>query len=190
MRVMSILGSPRDTGTTATVLGWVERELVDAGHEVNHVHVAKHRIEDCQECWGCKSGGLELCAVDDDVNDLLRQMVTADMVLFAAPLFCWGFPARMKALVDRMYCMVDDFHDNPDYVSRLADKPLSLLVTSGGGEEGNAELLVRAFGNMVRFLKAKDAGYLHVPFCTGPDSLGEEAEGMAREFAGRLAKGS
>lgn len=186
MRVMSILGSPRETGTTATVLGWVERELVDAGHEVNHVDVVRHRIDDCQECWGCKTGGMELCAVDDDANDLLRQMVTSDLVLFSAPLFCWGFPARMKALVDRMYCMVDDFYDNPDYESRLAGKPLALLVTSGGGDEGNAELLIKVFDNLSRFLKAENAGHLHIPFCTGPDSLGDEAKEKALAFARQL----
>jgi multimeric flavodoxin WrbA len=186
MRIMSILGSPRDSGTTATVLGWVEQSLSEQGHDVEHVHVIRHKIEDCQECWGCKSGGLELCAVDDDATELMRRMVAADLVLFAAPLFCWGFPARMKALVDRMYCLVDDFHDNPDYASRLEGKPLALLVTSGGGDEGNADLLIQAFGNMVRFLKARDAGHLHVPFCTGPDSLGEEARRKASEFAERL----
>ena len=55
----------------------------------------------------CKTGKVELCSLQDDGNGLFRRMVEADLVLLAAPVFCWGFPAQIKGLVDRMYCLMD-----------------------------------------------------------------------------------
>ena len=49
--------------------------------------VQDHRIQGCRECMACKKGTSELCSISD-ANGLLRRMVAADLVLFAAPVFC------------------------------------------------------------------------------------------------------
>ena len=46
-------------------------------------------------------------------NGLYRRMVAADLVLIAAPAFCWGFPAPIKGLLDRMFCMMDYDGERP-----------------------------------------------------------------------------
>jgi hypothetical protein len=38
-----------------------------------------------------------LFSIDDDANALYRRMVVADLVLIAAPVFCWGFRPRSRA---------------------------------------------------------------------------------------------
>jgi multimeric flavodoxin WrbA len=65
-------------------------------------------------------------------------MVAADLVLIAAPIFCWGFPAQIKGLLDRMFCMMDFDGERPG-VPRLHDKPMGLLLTGGGVEADNAD---------------------------------------------------
>lgn len=186
MRIMTILGSPRPNGNTAQVLEWVEQQLRADGHEVDKVHIVDYTVGGCRECYACKQGGIDLCAFQDDANQLLERMLAADVVVFAAPLFCWGFPAQLKGLVDRMFCFAGSSDENSDYTSKAKDKRFGLLVTSAGPKENNADLLVRVFDNLVEYLKAKSAGHLVVPLCTTPEAIGEDVKTQAGEFANQL----
>ena len=107
MHVMTILGSPRREGNTAKVSGWIEDQLRADGHHIDAANMFDYNVGGCTECLACKKGAVELCSIDDDANALYRRMVAADLVLLTAPIFCWGFPAQIKGLIDRMYCMMD-----------------------------------------------------------------------------------
>jgi multimeric flavodoxin WrbA len=182
MKIVTILGSPKKDGTTAKVLDWVEQNCQSSGNEVERIDVNDYPIKGCGECMTCKMGQVEFCAIEDGTDVLFKKIIDSDLILFASPVFCWGFPAPLKALLDRMYCMVDDFHSDPLYKSMLRDKPLALLLTSGGPVKDNAELVIKGFENMIDFFKAKNAGYFHIPFCKGPESVGDEVKDQVSAF--------
>ncbi len=186
MQIMSILGSPRAKGNTAHVLAWVEEELRRSGHEVDHVHIMDHAIQGCRECFGCRSGESDLCVVQDDANMLFRRIFAADAVIIAAPVFCWGFPAQMKALLDRMFCFMDDGTGTSKYARCVQGKPFGLVVTAGGPEENNADALVRAFEAMADYAKLRSAGHLMVADCAGLESLDAGVKKRAIAFARQL----
>lgn len=131
MRIMTVLGSPRRQGNTAKVLGWIEEQFRADGHELDAANIVDYRVQGCGQCMACKRGTVEMCSIGDDADTLFRRMATADRVLLAAPVFCWGFPAQIKALVDRMYCMMD-FDDERAGVPRLRGKGMAILLTGGG----------------------------------------------------------
>ena len=141
MRIMTVLGSPRRQGNTAKVLGWIEGQFRADGHEVDSANILDYRVQGCGECMACKRGTVELCSVGDDANALFRRMAAADLVLVAAPVFCWGFPAQVKGLIDRMFCMMD-FDGGRADVPRLHGKGMALLLTGGGEEADNGDLVV------------------------------------------------
>lgn len=186
MRIITIQGSPRRQGNTAKILGWIEDHFQAEGHAVDHVHVVDYRVQGCGECLACKKGRLELCSIEDDANTLFRRMAKADLVLFAAPVFCWGFPAQLKALLDRMFCLMDFGGDRTD-VPRLHGKPIGLLLTGGGEEADNADMVLQGFGYLVEYLKARPAGNLFVPGCTVPEAMGDDEKERAILFAQMLA---
>ena len=185
MRTMTILGSPRQHGNTAKALQWVEDQLRADGHEVVHVNILDYDVGGCGECLGCKKGKTALCLIEDDANDLFRRMVAADLVLLAAPVFCWGFPAQIKALIDRMFCLMDFDGPRTD-VPRLHGKLMSLLLTAGGEQVDNADLVFRGFLHMIGLLRARSAGNWFVPNCTEPAAMGEDVRKGAIEFAKTL----
>jgi multimeric flavodoxin WrbA len=182
MQIMTVLGSPRRRGNTAKVLGWIEEQLHAAGHEVDPVNILDYHVQGCGECLACKKGAVELCSIDDDANAIFRRMVAADLVLIAAPIFCWAFPAQIKGLIDRMFCMMDFDGDRPG-VPRLHDKPMALLLTGGGTETDNADMVVRGFQHLVEYLKGRMVGHLFVGGCSTPAELGEDVKARAVEFA-------
>jgi multimeric flavodoxin WrbA len=187
MRIMTILGSPRRQGNTATVLGWVEEQLHAGGHEVDAANILDYRVEGCRECMACKKSKVELCSINDDANALFQQMVAADVVLIAAPVFCWGFPAQIKGLIDRLFCMMDFDGECPG-APRLHGKGMALLLTGGGEEAGNADLVTAGFRQMVEMLKARMAGQWFVGGCTEPAAIGQDVKARAAEFARAVAK--
>ena len=75
MKIMTVFGSPRAKGNTAKVLEWIEEQLEADGHEVDRANVVDYRVAGCVECYSCKSGDAELCAIDDDANGLYRRMM-------------------------------------------------------------------------------------------------------------------
>ena len=182
MRLMTILGSPRRRGNTAKVLGWIEDQFHAAGHKVDPANILDYSIRGCGECLACKKGAVELCCIDDDANALFRRMVAADLVLIAAPVFCWGFPAQIKGLLDRMFCMMDFDGDRPG-APRLHGKPMALLLTGGGEEADNADMVVRGFQRLVEYLKGRMVGHLFVGGCTTPEKIGDDVKARAVEFA-------
>jgi multimeric flavodoxin WrbA len=130
----------------------------------------------------CKKGAVELCSIDDDANALFRRMVTADLVLIAAPIFCWGFPAQIKGLIDRMFCMMDLDGERAG-APRLHDKPMALLLTGGGEENDSADMVIRAFQHLVEYLKGRLLGHLFVAGCTASEPVGDDVKARAVAFA-------
>ena len=185
MRIVTILGSPRRRGNTAKVLGWIEEQFRADGHEVDQANILDYHVQGCGECMACKKGTVELCSIGDDANGLYRRMVTADLVLIAAPVFCWGFPAQIKGLIDRMYCMMDFDGDRPN-VPRLRGKWMALLLTGGGEEANNADLVIAGFQQLVEWVKGQIAGHWFVGGCTQPEAIGEKVKALAVAFAKRL----
>ena len=58
-------------------------------------------IEFCRGCFACKYNGGH-CVLDDDMREILGQIPDSDLLLFSYPLYCYGMPAMLKNLVDRM----------------------------------------------------------------------------------------
>jgi len=188
MQIMTILGSPRPAGNTAKVLGWIERRLAAAGHQIDRVNVAELSIAGCRECNACKKGQIDFCSIRDDAIGVFRRMVAADAVLFAAPVFCWGFPAQMKALMDRMYCLMNEACLGEGAAGpSIKGKATGLVLTAGGEIENNIDLVARAFREMVEFAMTRYAGELFYPMCD-PAKLDDDARKRAEMFADEFAQ--
>jgi multimeric flavodoxin WrbA len=187
MRVLTLLGSPRVNGNTSHVLNWVEQSLRSQAHTIERITLIQHKIGPCMECGHCRTALNGKCACEnDECNAVLDRIVRAQAIILASPVFCWGFPSHTKALLDRMYCLVDDYEQNADYASRLAGKPMGLVVTCGGAEEANAELMIRGFYSLVRFLKGIPVGQVLYPFFRTPADLTQHDRNRATEFALRM----
>lgn len=45
------------------------------------------------------------CIFNDDFGQLRPHLVTADMVVFATPMYYFGFSSQLKAVIDRFYAL-------------------------------------------------------------------------------------
>ena len=186
MQITTLLGSAKKKGNTATVLGWVEKELESLGHDVERIYLNNKSIKGCLGCAKCRENPDEIaCVQKDDTIDILEKMITSKVVLLASPVYFWGFSAQIKALIDRCYSLVTNYH-KPGHTSLMEGKHIGLLVTGADAYEENAEGLFTAFDRIEGFLMAKKSGELYVGECSSPAGLSEEVRNKALKLARSL----
>ncbi len=183
MKIITILGSPRKKGNTATVLSMFE-ETVGQDHEVERINITKYKVGGCISCYKCKE---EMsgpgCVQKDDALSIFEKMIEADAIVYASPLYCWSFTSQIKPLIDRHFCLVKN-DGTSDHKSLISGKPAALLVTCAGPIEGNCDAIQGIFAGLADYLQFTGKGNFILPFCTTPDAIGDEGV----ELAGNLAK--
>ena len=185
MRITTILGSPKLDGNTATVLGMFE-ELTSKGHEIDRVNITEHRVAGCNGCLECRKSPDDIaCVQDDDAEPIFERMIQADVVVYASPLYCWGFSSQIKALIDRHVCLVSGY-GTPEHRYLIEGKKTALLVTCAGPVDNNTEFIQGIFDKLNEYTMSEVAGKYIVPFCTIPGEIGDDAKeivaGMAKDL--------
>ena len=102
MKILVLNGSPkRDKSDTMHITRAFLDGMRDAVTQKIHViDVIDKHIEYCTGCFACKRNG-GTCIHDDDMRAILDEILDSDLLLFSYPLYCYGMPAPLKALLDR-----------------------------------------------------------------------------------------
>ena len=102
MKILFFNGSPkREKSDTMHITRAFLQGMNDAApQEMTLVHVIDRHIEYCTGCFTCKRNG-GVCVHDDDMREILEVILESDLLLFSYPLYAYGVPAHLKALIDR-----------------------------------------------------------------------------------------
>lgn len=136
MKILGICGSPRGARSqTLVLLDALLAEAGAGGAQVERVDLGKARIGFCQACESCHKG--PDCVLSDDGRAILHQMLAADGIVLASPVYLDHVTAQMKALLDRTSHFV--------HCLRLTGKYMAALTTSGGGGGESTMAFVRRY---------------------------------------------
>ena len=107
MKVLVLNGSPKKKSDTfrlteAFLRGMNRKEA----QEVHVVNVIEKNIGPCRGCFGCWQRQDGHCVIEDDQNAVLDLYRTADVIIWSFPLYCYGMPSHLKALLDRTIPLV------------------------------------------------------------------------------------
>jgi multimeric flavodoxin WrbA len=178
------MGSPRKNGNTSRVLRRFE-QLVSEEHAVTRANIGDYHVGGCTGCGSCQQVTDEPgCRQGDGGLEIIEAILAVDFVVYATPLYAWGFPSQLKALVDRHYCMLKGDLAG-EFSSLMQGKRAALAVTCLGGAEGNADLIQIAFDRMMHFAGCAVTGKYVVPFC----GKSVPPDGKIEETARRMAAG-
>ena len=128
MNVLILMGSPRLEGNTAELCKPFLEELKILGTHVRYVTLADKEIHPCKGCYACQSveGEYGCCQKDDmPVEDILW----ADLIVLATPIYAWYCAAPMKNVLDRHYGF-NKFYGSAKG-SLWAGKKVAILATHG-----------------------------------------------------------
>ena len=102
MIILVLNGSPKreQSDTMHITRAFLEGMQAADAQEIHVIHVIDKHIEPCTGCFSCmRSGGK--CVHDDDMRAILEEILLSDLLIWSFPLYCYGMPAPLKALLDR-----------------------------------------------------------------------------------------
>lgn len=179
--ILVITGSPRKGHNSDTLAESFVKGAREKGHTVNVFNATAKDIGGCKACDTCWSKG-RACSFSDGFTDLEPLLEQADALVFATPLYWFGFSAQIKAAIDKLYA-----YNSPNALRKLKIKESALLACAGDTDAYVFDGLARTYEIMVDYLKWKNAGTLLVAGVydkgdiDGSEAL-QRAEQMGRDF--------
>ncbi len=137
MHILAIYGSPRRNGNSSLLL---ERFLAAIQHE-SGLSSGGHKIErirligDYRPCLGCDACVRGSCIQKDDMQYLYPKLEAADVIVVAAPVYFYGLPAQLKAVVDRCQLFFNRKYVRKEKWRTTPGKGLFISCGATGGEQ-------------------------------------------------------
>ena len=174
MNCLALLGSPRKDGNTASLLDSFIEGAESKGLSTKKVWLHEKNITWCNACGYCKKDGIGTgkCVHDDDMTELYRDILAADAIVQAFPVYWWTMPAQTKVFQDRIYAL--------DY--RMLNGKKFYLLSTYMDEDPNSGFAIAesSFREICSYLRMDFAGSLGV--CSGPRPVKENREALDRAF--------
>ena len=152
MKILVLTGSPRKNGNSNTLADNFIKGATEAGHEIVRFDTAQKDIHPCIACNACGMNGP--CVFKDDFEFVRKHIVGADMVVFATPMYYFGFSAQLKTVIDRFYAINGQIH---------RPKKAVLLMTYAETSAAAAEPIRSHYEVLLNYLGWEDAGQIIVP---------------------------
>lgn len=104
MNVLILMASPRAVSNTAELCKHFMEEMQGMGAQIRYVTLADKDIRPCKACYACQHvEGSYGCALKDDMYKIVDDIIWADLIVLAAPIYAWFCPSTMKVVLDRHY---------------------------------------------------------------------------------------
>ena len=132
-KVLILSGSPRKNGNSDILCDEFARGAAEAGNHVEKIRVAEKNIGFCRACYACRGTGV--CAIKDDMAEVLQKMIDADVLVLASPVYFYSIDAQLKALIDRTVARWLD----------VKNKEFYYIVTAADSEKEAAETTLACF---------------------------------------------
>lgn len=120
MKILVINGSPKGRRSnsyklTKAFLMGMEEGLSEQGNshecitEIKEVEVYSSDIKPCIGCFSCWNKTPGKCCIQDDMQEVIENLLWADVTIWSFPLYYFTVPGGLKNLVDRQLPMVLPF---------------------------------------------------------------------------------
>jgi len=118
--ILGIIGSQRKLGNCELFVKEAARHAPDC--ELSLVRLPELNVMPCRGCYRCLDEGI--CPIEDDIPFLKGQMVSADAIVIASPVYFLGAHGSVKMLLDRVFSFFP-------LVEKMWEKPCILVATYG-----------------------------------------------------------
>lgn len=138
MKIMVLNGSPKRQNSDVMCLtnAFLQGMNDVSQNEIHVVNAVDCNVKYCTGCFHCMRTG-KGCVIDDDMKDILQEMLQSDLLLFSFPLYCYGMPAPLKAIIDRILPLssieMEKVGERYEHVTQADYSHLKYLMICGCG---------------------------------------------------------
>ena len=128
-KILVIQGGGRVNGNTSQLVDAFIRGAKETGNFVENISLNKTEVKGCIGCNACRYG--KPCVQKDGFNELIPKIKSSDLIVFASPLLFWTLSSKIKAFIERFYCIAEEDADPPlGRYEKYPIKDAALLMTS------------------------------------------------------------
>lgn len=164
-QVLVVRGGGRPHGNTAQLVEAFARGAGEAGYAVEIADLNKLTVNGCLGCNACRYG--KPCVQKDDFNALIPKIKAADLIVFASLLYFWTLSSKIKAFIERFYCIAEEDPNPPQgRYERYPVRASALLMTSADDFFWTFEQAVSYYQfAVVRYIGFEDQGMVLAGGC-------------------------
>ena len=161
-KIVVLNGSPHEHGCTSALAEEVRKSAEKQGAEVKSHFINGMNIRGCQGCSKCGETGR--CVQTDDMQPIYDDIIAADGIVLASPVYMWSMSSQLKTAVDRLFAFL-----RPGHTSALKPgKKVLLLFTQGQRDTDMFRHYFEHVGKNMQFMGFGDyrilvAGGTHQP---------------------------
>ena len=138
MKILVFNGSPKGekSDTMHVTRAFLEGMAAAGEQQVKIITAVDQHVEYCTGCFSCMHNG-GTCIHDDDMRGILEEILKSDLLIFSFPLYCYGMPAPLKAIIDRILPLskmtMEKVGDRYEHVGQADYSHLKYVMISGCG---------------------------------------------------------
>lgn len=99
MKVLVLDGRRDDSEMPSKIEKSLNKQL--SGHEIKWASLREKRIDPCLGCFGCWIKTPGLCVINDDANEIIKEMAQSDLLIELTPVTFGGYSSELKKILDR-----------------------------------------------------------------------------------------
>jgi multimeric flavodoxin WrbA len=162
VKVLALSSSPRTDGNSRLLAQSVLHGARSRGHDTDLVDLCDMVTMPLRDCRTCRRAD-GTCSIADRHHALLRdQVLPADALVFATPLYWYGISGQLKIFMDRIICHTRaDQPDSADVKRRLMNKRAAVVVSSEENYPGVLVGLTAQMQEFARYLGHELVGVVH-----------------------------
>lgn len=164
-RILVIVGSGKPKGNTGLLAEAFARGAEEAGHQVKTISLGRTQVNGCIGCRACRYG--KPCIQKDDWNSIVPEILEADLLVFASPVYFWTISAKLKAFIERFYSLAQEDPAPPlGRYEKYPEKDCALLLTAADHYFWTFEQAVSYYRfALVNYIGFRDRGVLLAGGC-------------------------
>ena len=147
MKILVLNGSPHYDGPTSDMVVAFTEGAKEAGHTVVNINVAHKNVKGCMACEYCHTKKQGVCVQKDDMQEIYPEILSADMVVFASPIYYFTLSAQLQAVIHRTYAI-----GVPKNVKKAA------LIMSSGSKFVYGPAISQYYQSIVEYWGIENAG--------------------------------
>ena len=138
MKVVLINGSAKNNGSCSFILNKMKEAFAKNQSDVIKYDISDMNIGYCRGCKKCYKDGL--CIQNDDVERIVKDIISSDYVVIATPSYWADVPGQLKTFFDRN-TPFGDTNENRALVVGKEIRGIGIAVRAGNSKKENEVIL-------------------------------------------------
>ena len=184
-KVLILLGSPRREGNSAILAEKIAKGAMLAGAKVETVFLHELNIAPCKSCYACQRPKSTGCSIDDDMQQIYKEMLSAHAWVIASPVYWFTMSAQTKIWMDRCFAL-PAYKESPFFGKKIA-----VAMSYGGDDPFDSGCVnaLRTFQDAFGYTGSKIVGMVYGSAMDAGDikadeALMEKAEELGKQLVG------